>query len=65
MKPKRVLVNFYSEQNDVSVFSMVKHFAKTANSVCQADGCGKQRISHTDYWYHNNGSVEIKFIEDS
>lgn len=33
-KPKRVLVNFYSEQNDVSVFSMVKHFAKTAHNVC-------------------------------
>ena len=33
-KPKRVLVNFYSEQNDVSVFSMIKHFAKTAHNVC-------------------------------
>lgn len=33
-KPKRELVNFYSEQNDVSIFSMIKHFAKTAHSVC-------------------------------
>jgi hypothetical protein len=44
---------------------MIKHFAKTSTSVCQSEGCGKQRISHTDYWYHNNGAIEIKFIEDS
>ena len=32
---------------------------------CSEDGCGKPHLYHTDYLYHANGCIEIKYLEDS
>ena len=56
---------FYSEENDVSLFQMIKKMATTALSLCEIDDCKKIRLIHTDYFYHNNGCVEIKYKEDT
>lgn len=61
-KPVRQKIDFYSSKTDVSVFTMIKRLAKQSITNCQADTCQKPRVAHTDYWYHGNGCVEIKFV---
>jgi hypothetical protein len=61
-KPVRSKIDFYSLKNDVSVFTMIKRLAKQSITNCKADQCFKSRLAHTDYWYHGNGCVEIKFM---
>lgn len=38
--------------------------AKSALQRCEVDDCDKIRLIHTDYFYHNNGCIEIKYRED-
>jgi len=40
---------------------MLRRLAKQSITNCKADQCFKSRLAHTDYWYHGNGCVEIKF----
>lgn len=43
---------------------MIKKMATSTLQVCEAAHCKKIRLLHTDYYYHNNGCVEIKCRED-
>ena len=43
---------------------MIKKMATTALSLCEIEDCKKIKLIHTDYYYHNNGCVEIKYKED-
>lgn len=61
-KPSPLKIDFYCEKTDVSVFTMIKRLAKQSITTCTAEGCNKVRLTHTDYWYHGNGCVEIKFL---
>jgi hypothetical protein len=63
-KPSRQKIEFYSSKTDLSVFSMIRRLATQIITTCPYEGCLKKRITHTDYWYHGNGSVEIKFKLD-
>jgi hypothetical protein len=64
--PQRKKIDFYQRKKDthitdISLFTMVRRLAKQSITNCKADQCFKSRLAHTDYWYHGNGCVEIKF----
>ena len=44
---------------------MLKDLATKSYQECPNEGCGKARIKHTDYYYHGNGCIEIKYMDDS
>jgi len=63
-KPKSVKVNFNSISEDRTLFWKIKDLATKCYDICPNENCGRMRIKHTDYFYHGNGCVEIKFQED-
>lgn len=63
-KPQKQLVKFYDEETDISLYQMIKKMATSTLHVCEAAHCKKIRLLHTDYYYHNNGCVEIKCREE-
>jgi len=63
-KPKSVKVNFNSGTEDRTLFWKIKDLATKSYELCPNENCGRPRIKHTDYFYHGNGCVELKFQED-
>jgi hypothetical protein len=62
-KPRKRQVKFYSQQSDISLYQMIKKLATQAMQGCEH--CRKLRLLHTDYFYHNNGCVEIKYRQET
>lgn len=63
-KPMRLKVDFYKSGNDMSVFTMVHNLAQKSIQPCPDTACGKQNLSHTHYYYHGPGAIEIKLKLD-
>lgn len=63
-KPQKQLVRFYNEESDISLYQMIKKLATQALHLCDNKECKKIRLLHTDYYYHHNGCVEIKYREE-
>ena len=64
-RPKRLIVEFYDDKTDKSLHAMIRSMAHSSMLFCSEDGCGKPHLYHTDYLYHANGCIEIKYLEDS
>jgi hypothetical protein len=64
-RPKRQIVEFYNDSMDKSLHSMIRSMAMNVFNICPEEGCGKMMLAHTDYYYHSNGCIEIKYVEDS
>lgn len=64
MKPQKQHVKFYDENSDISLYQMIKKMANTALQLCENKDCKKIRLLHTDYYYHHNGCLEIKYREE-
>jgi len=60
-KPQRQIARFYNEDSDISLYSMVIKMAESALQLCPVESCQKMRVNHTDYWYHSNGCIEVKY----
>ena len=43
---------------------MIKRLATSAQQPCENKDCKKLRLHHCDYYYHRNGSVEIRYREE-
>ena len=43
---------------------MIKELATKSIYECSNEGCCRLRIKNTDYYYHGNGCIEIKYIDD-
>ena len=62
-RPRRHIIKFYDKQSDKSLHTMIKGMAQGSFKLCQS--CEKPYLIHTDYWYHGDGCIEIKYMEDA
>lgn len=75
-KPKRLIVKFYSKvaedkagkpvleeanTDDISLIEFIRNIDSSAKDTCPNEDCKRQKWHHTDFYYHGNGCVQIRY----
>ena len=63
-RPRRIVIPFLDGKADMSLFTFLRQRAEMPGQICPEEGCGKPLLTHTNYWYHGDGSLEIDSVHD-
>ena len=61
--PKKILIHFYKNNEDISLGDMIKEFALKSVIICGE--CKELYLNHSTCYYHLNGYIEIRLKCDN